>query len=277
MTTIETSFAEALARAGAQADTTLDIAGMALLLGALDLEPERYRAACAHLAALDERARALADRALTLADKAALLAQVLHTEAGYTGDRESYDHPDNANLVRVTERRRGLPVALGILYIHLGEVLSWTVEGLAMPGHFLVHVADGEGRVVLDPFDGGRIVERPTLEALVRRVEGEGARLEPTHIAPVSKRAVLLRLENNLKSRAISEQRLERAAEILARMTAIAPADAGLWFERGMMASELGQLGAAREALAHCLAATDDRALIQRAGQALAALRRKLN
>src|SRR3546814_8592275 len=39
-------------------------------------------------------------------------------EFGYHGDTESYDDPQNADLVRVIDRRMGLPVSLGVLYIH---------------------------------------------------------------------------------------------------------------------------------------------------------------
>ena len=45
------------------------------------------------------------------------LAEVIARSYGYRGDSETYDDLQNADLVRVIERRKGLPVALSILYL----------------------------------------------------------------------------------------------------------------------------------------------------------------
>src|SRR3546814_8702530 len=68
----------------------------------------------------DRMAGALArmDAGPEVAPRAIALAGVLLAEFGYHGDTESYDDPQNADLVRVIDRRMGLPVSLGVLYIH---------------------------------------------------------------------------------------------------------------------------------------------------------------
>lgn len=265
-----------LQAAGTGTDDALDLAETALLLAALD-RPDGLEAARHHVDELVARAAALAPRALDPGAQAALLAHVLYEEAGYEGDRERYDHPDNANLIRVIERRRGLPVALGLLYIHLGNALGWPVDGLALPGHFVVRVGPESGGIVIDPFNGGAALEPPALTALVRRALGADAVLAPAHLARVSRRDVLLRLLNNLRSRAASEGRQPRVAEILARMTLIAPAQADLWYERGLAEGDLGHLSAAGDALARAQALAGDSALGRHAAIALGSLRRRLN
>jgi len=55
----------------------------------------------------------------------AALTQVMAEEHGYGGDRQHYDDLQNANLIRVIDRRRGLPVALGILYLHAARAQGW--------------------------------------------------------------------------------------------------------------------------------------------------------
>ena len=45
------------------------------------------------------------------------LAEVIARSYGYRGDSDTYDDLQNADLVRVIERRKGLPVALSILYL----------------------------------------------------------------------------------------------------------------------------------------------------------------
>ncbi len=266
-----------LARVGETADAAIDLAEAALALAALD-EPladlSRYRW---HIDDLVARAGA---RQTSLSDaeaQARTLSHVIYEEAGYDGDRVSYDHPNNANLIKVIDRRRGLPVTLGILYLHVGGALGFSVHGLNIPGHFVLRISAADGRVVLDPFNGGALLDTPGLRLLLKRALGADAELEPSYLVEVGKRAVLLRLQNNLKSRAMAEGKLERASEIIKRMTAIAPREAQLWFERGAVESELGRLGAAREHFGHCSALAGESALRRNAETALARLQRKLN
>jgi tetratricopeptide (TPR) repeat protein len=45
-------------------------------------------------------------------------------------------------LPRVLQSRRGSCVGLGTLYLALGEMLKWPVEGVMLPGHFYVRVRE---------------------------------------------------------------------------------------------------------------------------------------
>lgn len=62
---------------------------------------------------LDEVGAGVADAP----ERAACLAQVLAEEFGFAGDTETYDDPDNADLIRVIDRLRGLPISLSIPYV----------------------------------------------------------------------------------------------------------------------------------------------------------------
>ena len=76
------------------------------------------------------------------------LAEIIARSYGYRGDGDSYDDLQNADLVRVIERRKGLPVALSILYLHVARAQGWDAEGLAFPAHFLIRVGiDGARHV----------------------------------------------------------------------------------------------------------------------------------
>jgi regulator of sirC expression with transglutaminase-like and TPR domain len=52
----------------------------------------------------------------------------------------------------------------------------------------------------------------------------------------------LLRLENNVKTRLLREQKLEAANQIVMRMLSFAPDEAVLWREAGLMEAQLGNL-----------------------------------
>ena len=68
-------------------------------------------------------------------------AEILAERHRLLGDDQTYDDLENANLISVIDRRRGLPVALSILYIHAARRQGWPVEGSNFPGHFLIRLA----------------------------------------------------------------------------------------------------------------------------------------
>ena len=244
-----------LAAAGRAADAAIDVAEAALALAALDrprVGLERYRA---HLEEMVADARGHRGDG----PPAAVLAATVAGRFGYAGDRETYDDLQNANLIRVIDRRRGLPVALGILYMHVGRSLGWRVDGLAFPAHFLIRVEGDGARAILDPFERGRTLETPALRQLLKAMLGAEAELEAGHHAPVGTRDVLLRLQNNIKSRALQQQDAERAHRALAAMLLLAPALAGLHLEMAVLEAHRGNLGAAleRAGAAERLAADD--------------------
>ena len=267
----------ALRAVGALADDAIDLADSALLLGALDLSGaplERYRAHVGRLGA-DLAARVRADEPLERRRRH--LNAVLFEAHGYAGDAESYDAPENANLLRVIDRRLGLPVSLGILYVHAARSQGWAVDGLAFPGHFLVRMDDGDRRVIVDPFHRGQALEAGHLRGLLKQFQGADAELEPIHYAPVGNRAILLRLQNNIKSRALQAGDGARAAAILERMLLIAPEAGGLWQELGLLRARLGTIKGAVEALERGLACGLPDAARSRAEAALAALAASLH
>src|SRR5712691_2831124 len=146
-----------------------------------------------------------------LAARAQALNEIILLKYGYSGDALTYDDLQNANLIRVVDRRKGLPVALGILFIHAARAQGWDTAGLAFPGHFLVRLSDGPERVILDPFHEGQICGAAELRGLLKAATGRDSELLPEHYMAVSDRDVLLRLQNNLKARLLQAQDGERA------------------------------------------------------------------
>ena len=136
-------------------------------------------------------------------DGAHALARLLAGRLGYDGDRLSYDDPHNADLISVIDRRRGMPVALGILYLHAARAAGFQAVGLNTPGHFLLRIEFGSDEALIDPFNGGATLEREFLNAPPPMRAGAGIR--PAE--PVGDVEVLLRLENNLKLRALQAGR----------------------------------------------------------------------
>jgi regulator of sirC expression with transglutaminase-like and TPR domain len=243
------------------AQSMLPLAEAALALAALDrphVDLQRYHG---HLDCLAREVGAAAAACGDTGQRIAALNGVIHGRYGYQGDALTYEDLENANLMSVIDRRKGLPVALGILYIHAARAQGWDMAGLAFPGHFLVRLAEPGGRVILDPFHGGRVRAAAELRDLLKTIAGAKAELVPAHYADVSDRDILLRLQNNLKLRLLEGRQTEKALAVISGMMLFAPDQPALWREAGLVNAELGNLRAAIDALARFLAlATDDAA-----------------
>ena len=259
-------------------DAAIDLTGACLALAALERPWQSLDREIDHLARLAEDLRGAAPAAgLPLAARAGAIAGVLHDRHDYRGDRETYDDLRNANLLAVIERRRGLPIALSVLWLHLAQAMDWPAEGVNFPGHFLVRLGDGPERLMVDPFDGGGTVETGSLRALLKLVEGDDAELKPHHYAPASKRDILLRLQNNIKLRLIQAGRLDDARATVERMLLYAPDRPALWHALGVLNAETGRPKAALDALGR-VAGLDDAGVWQRqVARLMQQLRRTLN
>ncbi|MCS6932491.1 MAG: transglutaminase-like domain-containing protein [Acetobacteraceae bacterium] len=272
----------ALEALGRLPEEEIAIGEAALLLAAVDLPGEGFARAREALSALARAAveAGRADRAAEAGDAEArreVLAGLLHGMHGFAGDEATYDDPANASLIRVLERRRGLPVALGILWLHCAEALGWEVAGTAFPGHFLLSVAGTRGRRIVDPFGGGAALEAADLRALLKRMQGARAELRPDMLRPVGRREVLLRLQNNLKLRRLRAGDMAGALAAAEDMLRIAPDAAPLWREAALMNQRLERIGQALACIERFLALAPSGAAAAEARALAKAWRARLN
>ncbi|NOT42544.1 MAG: hypothetical protein HOP13_18875 [Alphaproteobacteria bacterium] len=258
-------------------DAEIPLAVTALNLAALDhlgLDLKRYRD---HLAQLTDDAReayAAVRRGMAEVPAAArALAETIGVRHGYQGDNATFDDPQNADLIRVIDRRRGLPVSLGILYIDLAHRLDVPASGLNTPGHFLMSLGDGDLARVIDPFNGGVVLNVEELRPWPQLPDDD-----PAKYGPVGRRDVLLRLLNNIHARALAGKDSVRALTITERMVLIAPRRADLWLELSKASEATGKMNAAIRAAQNCLnLAGPDAPIGRQAAFALQALKRRVN
>jgi regulator of sirC expression with transglutaminase-like and TPR domain len=284
---VATAPTEFLRRLGEAGDGPHDLASAGLMLAALDRPEKKLTPFRAHLAELAEAVSAESQFARHAESAAHALSSIIASHFGYEGEREHYDDPQNADMMAVIERRRGLPVALGIIYIHAARACGMEACGLLSPGHFLIKVTVKGSEALIDPFNGGAMVERehisaPDFGALPLAAEREGVDPGdgnyPDPLSPVGDCDVLLRLQNNIKSRALKSRETARAVEVLKRMTLIAPRRGILWLELAHLQESLGALSAARGAYETCLTlGRPGEDISNEAAFALHALKRRLN
>jgi regulator of sirC expression with transglutaminase-like and TPR domain len=258
-------------------DVEIAIGEAALQFARIDAPEADWRVARAHLSELARDMVELSGGITDLAARARVLARVVAGRHGYHGDELTYDDLANANLIRVTERRRGMPVALGVIWLHACQSVDWQAHGVDFPGHFLIALEGKGAQLVLDVFNGGAEMRAPELRALIKRVEGDGAELRPGALQPMSVRGVLLRLQNNIKSRRLQAGNVASALTCVQDMLRIAPDHATLWREAALMHQRLDQVAAAVRCLERFLALVPEGEAAARAKASVAALRARLN
>ena len=212
---------------------------------------------------LEDIATRLADAgadATTGRERAGILARIFSGEYGFAGDADTYDDPANADLIRVIDRRRGLPISLAILYVAAARRIGWTADILDVPGHVLVLVGDTFAPVIIDPFRGGAAVAPQQLASLLASSADRAAR-PIGRVAPMPNRAVLTRLILNQATRAEAAGDGQRARTLYERITTFAPAYVHGWRERARLELRDGDVTAARGSLSAILETTRDPAI----------------
>jgi len=260
---------------GEREDDALPLVETALMLAALDrqagVDLDPYRDHVARIAADARENFAAIRRGMSLNEAAArVLVDVIAARHGYMGDSATYDDPRNADMIQVIDRRRGLPVALGIIYLDVAQSMEVEARGLNTQGQFLMTVGEGDHARIVDPFNG------VVLDAQELRLSPPMA--APLEYAPVSRRDVLLRLLNNIHARSLAAKDTIRTLTITERMVVIAPRRADLWLELCKASEAVGKLNGAMRAAKSCIDLSDDESTVGReAAFILHGLKRKVN
>lgn len=194
---------------------------------AADAYPELNETSC--LAELDRLGR-LAAKELkkhpenrSLESRLASVSRVLYELQGFRGNEEEYYDPRNSYLNDVLDRRLGIPISLGIVYMAVASRVGLSVEGVCTPGHFVLTASDDEERWFIDPFTAGEVL---SLDACRQRVEsrlGEEQALEDEYFQPAPALAVAARVLRNLKAAYAMQNRWSELLAVQQRLTVLLP------------------------------------------------------
>lgn len=210
-----------------------------------DLDIEEYAGRIERMA---RRAAALASdldpqRAL------AALNQVVFEQANLRGNREDYYDPRNSFLNDVLDRGLGIPITLSIIYMEVAGRIGFHLVGVGMPGHFLLkhYSAEGQERLI-DCFNRGDILSRQDCQTRLDEIYSGEMKLRPEFLHPISRRQILTRMLNNLKTVYLSTRNFRKALLVADLILVIYP----------QSAEDLKQRGLLRYSMAmHSLAAED--------------------
>ncbi|MDQ2729538.1 MAG: transglutaminase-like domain-containing protein [Actinomycetota bacterium] len=128
------------------------------------------------------------------------VTDLLFARLGLHGDRRDYDDPRNSSIPQVLDRGVGIPISLSVLLMEVGRRHGLHLEGVGMPGHFLVrHVVDGgDADVLIDPFGAGRHLSPGACRDLWSAIQGSPAGWSPDMLASTPPVAIVVRMLANL-------------------------------------------------------------------------------
>ncbi len=215
----------------------LDPALAALLIARLerpDLDPQPWLARLDDLAARSGAGREAPGRA-----RLDRLRAFLFEEEGFRGNAEHYYDPRNSCLHEVLERRIGIPITLSVLTMEVGRRAGLEIAGIGLPGHFVVGARIGDELVLVDPFGGGRVLDRQEAEAIVSRVAGRPVRLTDAHFARASGAQIAVRMLRNLKAIYAKRRDWARTLAAIEGILAVDPAEQAELTERNTVLAQL--------------------------------------
>ena len=138
--------------------------------------------------------------------------RLLYDEEGFRGEDEDYYDPRSALVSELLDTHAGLPITLSILYIEMSRRIGMEASGIALPGRFLVKFSGAFGQIIVDPFDGGRVLSTVEMQILLDGVYGGGVKLREHHLRSFTAKEILARELAHLKSAYLAQHDLARAA-----------------------------------------------------------------
>ena len=175
---------------------------------------------------------------------AVALTRVLR-EAGFVGDVDDYHAARNSHLTSVVARRRGMPILLSCVFLLVGRGASLRVDGIGLPGHFIVRVG-GDAGTLIDPFHGGALLDVPACQRLVRAATGHDVPWDDRFLRAYGTRDLLERVLRNLCASHEGAGELVAHHRVASLWCALRPDAATPWMTRAEVAEHLGARSDAR-------------------------------
>jgi regulator of sirC expression with transglutaminase-like and TPR domain len=225
----------------AKPDAEMSLARASLLVGAEE-EPRACDVGRC-LARLDEMGEEARARILCgVESQVEALNRYLFDEQRFEGNESDYYDPRNSMLHRVLERRTGIPITLSIIYIEVGLRAGLSVEGVGLPGHFIVRASEGGGwSVLVDPFNR-KVTDEEECQKRLDLIYDGRVELGEEHLRAVGTRSILARTLGNLKAVYAQAQLFRRALSAVERILLLNPHDLEERRDRGILLARLGRL-----------------------------------
>ena len=166
-----------------------------------------------YLRRLDEMAAELRLRLSPEESPARRIAELntyLFGEQAFHGNATDYYDPRNSYLNDVLDRRTGIPITLSLVYLELARRVGLRIEGVGMPGHFIVRCPAADD-LLIDPFNQGAVLSLADCAERLREMYGGSLRFSVDLLQTSGPREMVTRILGNLKGAYLRRGDLARA------------------------------------------------------------------
>ena len=159
----------------------------------------------------------------------------LYEDLGFAGNRDDYYDPRNSFLNEVLERRTGIPITLSLVYLEIAKRIEFPMEGIGMPGHFLIRPVFEGSDIYVDAFMGGEVLFPEDCQERLSQIFQQPVELRSEFFQPVSSRQFLARMLMNLKSIYLSRKQMRKALGAIDRILLLFPEASTEIRDRGLL------------------------------------------
>ncbi len=184
------------------------------------------------------------------------LSRYLFFDQGFGGNTDDYYDPQNSYLNRVLDRRLGIPITLSIVYMEVARRLGMVLEGIGLPGHFILRHGPPEWELYVDPFNGGRLLSRGDCERLFQTTFQGRAEFREEFLTPCTKKTILVRVLSNLRNVYGNRKDFRRALSATERIAIVQPDISRTFRDKAALHLLLGEHRRAAESLQEYLDAS---------------------
>ena len=146
---------------------------------------------------------------------------VMFVEEGFRGSVEDYFDPRNSYLNEVFDRKRGLPIALSVLYAEVAARAGLALGCVNLPMHFALRVVGRDEPLFIDPFHEGRVLDLPDCEQFLSDLAGRNVRLGVEEFASCDPSVTIARMLRNLKGVYLERKDFASALPVVRRLAAL--------------------------------------------------------
>ena len=197
-------------------------------------------------------------------------------EAGFAGNQLNYYDPSNSYLNRVLDQRTGIPITLSIVYMEVGRRAGLEVDGIGLPGHFIVRARETDAleAILVDPFHGKTLEREDCQDRLDEVYQGQVA-LTDEHLRAATRREILVRLLTNLKAIYARANLYRQTLAVIDRILLLTPLSPAEHRDRSIILAQLERLPEAIAEMEAYLQMEADAADAEQVREQLHALKRR--
>lgn len=175
-----------------------------------------------------------------------MLNEYVFNTLGFSGNRDDYYNPDNNFLNMVIDKKTGIPITLSIIYVDLARHIGLDLRPVGFPSHFLVKHTE---EIIIDPFEGGRILTIDDLHEILNRSYGGEVEFAPQFLDEIEPEKILIRIARNLKNSYTESFNYEMSMHCINFILSIEPNAAEEVRDRGILQARLLHYDLALESL----------------------------